>query len=73
MENVRVRIGIEKESVKASKIEEARREAIRFADLAIKLLRQSDAESLLYGSAMSGQLRRSSLDLTRLLAEMRKP
>jgi len=59
--------------MKTSKIQEARKEALRFADLATKLLRQSDIETKLYGSADSGALRRSSLDLTRKLAEMRKP
>ena len=59
--------------MRESKIEEARREAIRFADLAIKLLRQDDVKDKLYGSALSGQLRRASLDLTRILSEMRKP
>ncbi len=58
--------------MQTSKIQEARKEALRFVDLATKLLRQSDLESKLYGSADSGALRRSSLDLTRALAEMRK-
>ena len=58
--------------MQASRIQEARREALRFVDLATKLLRQSDIETKLYGSADSGALRRSSLDLTRALAEMRK-
>ena len=59
--------------MKITKIEEARREALRFADLAVKLTKQTEARNLLYGSAMSGQLRRLSMDLTRALAEMRKP
>ena len=59
--------------MQTSKIEAARREALRFADMATKLLRQSDVQSRLYGSADSGALRRSSMDLTRALAEMRKP
>jgi hypothetical protein len=59
--------------VKVSKIEEARKEALRFVDLATKLLRQSDKESLLYGSALSGSMKRASLDLSRSLSEMRKP
>lgn len=58
--------------MQTSKIQEARKEALRFVDLATKLLRQSDVETKLYGSADSGALRRSSLDLTRALAEMRK-
>ena len=63
--------------MKSSRIEEARREALRFADLATKMLRQLDGETLLFGGKLSGQLRRqlrrASLDLTRSLAEMRKP
>lgn len=59
--------------MQTSKIQQARQEALRFVDLATKLLRQSDVQTKLYGSADSGALRRSSLDLTRALAEMRKP
>jgi hypothetical protein len=59
--------------VKVSKIEEARKEALRFVDLSTKLLRQSDKESLLFGSALSGSMKRASLDLSRSLSEMRKP
>ena len=59
--------------MKLAQIEAARREALRFADLAVKLVKHTEAQTLLYGSAMSGQLKRASLDLTRALAEMRKP
>ena len=56
-----------------TKIEEARREALRFADLAVKLTKQTEARNLLYGSAMSDQLWRLSMELERALVEMRKP
>ena len=56
-----------------TKIEEARREALRFADLAVKLTKQTEAGNLLYGSAMSDQLWRLSMELERALVEMRKP
>jgi hypothetical protein len=57
--------------MKASKIEQARKEALKFVDLSTAILKQSDAQDLLFGSKLSGQLRRSSIDLTRALAEMR--
>lgn len=58
----------------SDKIAKAEAEAKRFL-MACKVLREADggAKWLLYGSKESGAVRRSSLDLTRCLAEMRKP
>lgn len=50
-------------------------EAKRFLREAEKLLQQESAEKLVhfYGSKQSGMVRRASLDLTRSLADLRKP
>jgi len=56
------------------KIKEAISEAKRFIKLASNCLEsESKNPGLLYGSKESGSTRRSSMDLTRKLAEMRKP
>lgn len=58
------------------KIRDAVELARRFAREGDALIQATKAEGgkyLLMGSKQSGQLRRHSLDLTRALAEMRKP
>lgn len=61
--------------MRAEKIWAAQREAARFAETANKLMKlpAQERDDALYKSKLSGALRRSSLDLTRALAEMRKP
>jgi hypothetical protein len=61
--------------MKWSRIELAKVEACRFLELVNRLqkLSERDKEDALYGGVLSGKIRRSSLDLTRCLAEMRKP
>ena len=59
--------------MKIENIIAAQVEAERFLDTCDKLLNStSEREGYLSGSALSGSVRRSSLDLTRALAEMRK-
>ena len=58
------------------KITEAVREAKRFIEKHKKFaesLTQSQSGYAYFGSKESGALRRASMDLTRALAEMRKP
>ena len=55
------------------KIEAACREACRFLEIANRLQECEDRKAKLFGSVLSGQLRRSSMDLSRVLSEMRKP
>jgi hypothetical protein len=55
------------------KIKVAEYEAKRFLEIVNMLMAEPNRGDLLYGSRMSGAVRRSSLDLTRALAEMRKP
>lgn len=62
--------------MKIEKIRKAVKRARRFAkegEALILEIKAPQGESLLYGSKQSGSLRRRSLDLTRSLAEMRKP
>lgn len=57
------------------KVKQARLTALRFVNLADELLDMTLACPWYQrvGSKKSGALRRASLDLTRILAEMRKP
>ena len=47
--------------------------AREFADLAEELERQSSTNHWVMGSKLSGQVRRKSMDLTRALADLRRP
>lgn len=60
--------------MQVEQIKVARSLAMKFIHLADELTKSQDPQNLLlFGSKLSGALRRSSLDLTRALAEMRKP
>jgi GT2 family glycosyltransferase len=62
--------------VTPERIRFARSEAVRFIERATALLKTAHAygkEEFVDSGKLSGALRRSSLDLTRALAEMRKP
>jgi hypothetical protein len=53
---------------------EARKLALEFAEKSKRLLMATtDKSGMIWGSKLSGDLRRTSMDLTRMLAEMRKP
>ncbi len=55
------------------KVEEAINEARRFIKKAVKVLRRNDKEKYaIYCSKETAACRRSSMDLTRSLAELRK-
>ena len=56
------------------KITEARAEAVRFISLADKALKKIDEDHMvnIVGSKETSAVRRASMDLTRILAEMRK-
>lgn len=55
------------------KIKEAKAEAMRFLRKVAELeAAEGDNAEILWGSKQSGAVRRSSMDLTRSLAEMRK-
>lgn len=55
------------------KIKKAQSEARRFLETVYELLESLTQKWDITGSRLSGALRRSSLDLTRALAAMRKP
>ena len=65
--------------MKISKILDAQKEAKRFLEKVKKLQatqkwsEQGKCDYLIFGSKESAALKRASLDLTRALAEMRKP
>jgi hypothetical protein len=59
--------------MRVERIKEAKGEAVRFIRQVNRLMESLNLEDRLYGSKLSGALRRSSLDLTRALAEMRRP
>ncbi|CAB4145905.1 hypothetical protein UFOVP1204_44 [uncultured Caudovirales phage] len=55
-------------------IGKAIKEANRFLEIAAEVERQlKDREHFIVGTKNSGALRRASMDLTRALAEMRRP
>jgi hypothetical protein len=58
--------------MKKHKVEHARRLAREFNALALDVVQESN-DNWLWGSKKTGALRRKSMDLTRALAEMRKP
>lgn len=59
--------------MKSSKIESARKECLRFLEAVNKLQKHPEKDYQICGTALSGAVRRASLDLTRSLAEMRRP
>ena len=54
-------------------VRDAMKEAERFLQAARNALAVTTPVSFFYGTKESGALRRASMDLTRALAEMRKP
>ena len=57
----------------AKTVRTARKRALRVARLCRLVLEKHDKEEYSYfGSALTGELRRASLDLTRALADMRR-
>ena len=55
------------------RVQKAKDEAVRFINAVINLQMEEKDSTTYYGSKLSGAVRRASLDLTRALAEMRKP